>query len=814
MTDRTENIHDEEMQKSDMPEYIGGGSIESQSQTPATNNDTASQALTHSDTRDVFISYSSLDKTTADAICATLEQNGVRCWIAPRDILPGKDYAEKIIDGINSSRMMVVVLSSLSNTSPQVLREVERAVSKGIPIIPFRIDNVVPSKSMEYFLSSAHWLDALTKPLEAHIEQLTSVVITVLESVEKIPRNHSIKSIAQTKNNKPFNSLLRSLATLVPQYKTTGREIWLRLSKKMKAAVAFGVVVTALAIIVALSAPSRLDKEYDEYRRCSYTGRNPVSFLKKAAPTRFADWLRRAESGNPIAQLFVGRCYREGVMVEKNQAKAFEWFEKSAAQSNDFAMLNMGLSFEHSLGVNVDRSKALAWYTQSAEAGNGSAMYLLGRFHESGAAGRPNPDLAFSWYKRAAASGSTIAMRALAQMYLDGSGTTKDEVQSEYWFDQAANAGDTFTVGRRLGNKLAPHFTSYLANDSVNNIKSTSISSLQQLKHEFAELDLACMSGLFNYSDFHSVNAKVIALNADDPLRVLYEELIQHYLTLYSEGSALERIEDITSFANVTEPLVQQWYKDRQFDRVVTFWGNSYKSIPPMEFNIDSEIDGYVREMKWIIAALIKAGQRKEADEAINETLELCDKVFDVRPWDWYAKDAYAGLCFESAAAWVEIGEQDNVQSLLKRGWTVVLRKFGQLDILDRYAVLPVRGKVPNNATDEDREFFEGFVEGGKSSQSSRIVRFTIPCDFAGNKFPFDIYVVSGPRGFAELQDQFRYIEEIRRGKVPGEVRDSFLRLNEIAKKENVDYVELCKYALGKPEEVNKLTAQEKDSKN
>src|SRR5262245_10875317 len=100
---------------------------------------------------DVFISYSSKDKPVADAVCANLEANGIRCWIAPRDILPGQDWGESIIDAINQSRIMVLVFSSSANTSPQIKREVERSVSKGIPIIPFRIEDVPLSKSLEYF---------------------------------------------------------------------------------------------------------------------------------------------------------------------------------------------------------------------------------------------------------------------------------------------------------------------------------------------------------------------------------------------------------------------------------------------------------------------------------------------------------------------------------------------------------------------------------------------------------------------------------------------------------------------------------------
>jgi len=58
---------------------------------------------------DVFISYSKADKLVADAICAKLEQSGIRCWIAPRDVLGGQDYGKSIIEAINGSRVMVVV---------------------------------------------------------------------------------------------------------------------------------------------------------------------------------------------------------------------------------------------------------------------------------------------------------------------------------------------------------------------------------------------------------------------------------------------------------------------------------------------------------------------------------------------------------------------------------------------------------------------------------------------------------------------------------------------------------------------------------
>ena len=129
---------------------------------------------------DVFISYSSKDKAVGDAVCQALEGEGVRCWIAPRDILPGADWGEAIVDAISASRLMVMVFSSSANQSHQIKREVERAVHHGIPIIPLRIEEEAPSKSLEYFISTPHWLDALTPPMEAHLVRLAQTAKALL----------------------------------------------------------------------------------------------------------------------------------------------------------------------------------------------------------------------------------------------------------------------------------------------------------------------------------------------------------------------------------------------------------------------------------------------------------------------------------------------------------------------------------------------------------------------------------------------------------------------------------------------------------
>jgi hypothetical protein len=130
---------------------------------------------------DVFICHSSKDKTVADAVCSVLESEGIRCWIAPRDVLAGLSYGEAILEAINGAKVMVVVFSSSANASPQIEREIERAVNRGIRIVQFRIEDVMPRQALEYFLSAPHWLDAFTPPLERHLKVLADQVRALLD---------------------------------------------------------------------------------------------------------------------------------------------------------------------------------------------------------------------------------------------------------------------------------------------------------------------------------------------------------------------------------------------------------------------------------------------------------------------------------------------------------------------------------------------------------------------------------------------------------------------------------------------------------
>jgi hypothetical protein len=137
--------------------------------------------------RDVFVSYSQPDRECAFQLTALLEAQDIGVWIAPRDISPAADWAEEIIEAISCARLMVLVFSAHCNVSPQVRREVERAVHRRVPILTFRVEDVLPARSLEYFLSTQHWLDAFPPPSEPYHARLIAHIVALLKGT--VPLN-------------------------------------------------------------------------------------------------------------------------------------------------------------------------------------------------------------------------------------------------------------------------------------------------------------------------------------------------------------------------------------------------------------------------------------------------------------------------------------------------------------------------------------------------------------------------------------------------------------------------------------------------
>lgn len=108
----------------------------------------------------IFISHSSKEAEIAGLLCNAIEKTENCCFIAPRDIRLGYEYAEEIANGIDNADALLLLLSEASNASPHVIREIERAVSKGLPIFVYKLEGVRLTKSMEYFLMTRQWMEA------------------------------------------------------------------------------------------------------------------------------------------------------------------------------------------------------------------------------------------------------------------------------------------------------------------------------------------------------------------------------------------------------------------------------------------------------------------------------------------------------------------------------------------------------------------------------------------------------------------------------------------------------------------------------
>jgi hypothetical protein len=136
---------------------------------------------------DVFISYAAEDGKVAEVIRRSLEDEGIKCWIAPRDVPIGTNYEDAIIDAICISRVMILIISEHSNKSPHVKREIQNACLEDSPtqILPLRVDAVPLNKALRYYLSSLQWLDASKRPIEEHLQELVSNVRARLAAEEK-----------------------------------------------------------------------------------------------------------------------------------------------------------------------------------------------------------------------------------------------------------------------------------------------------------------------------------------------------------------------------------------------------------------------------------------------------------------------------------------------------------------------------------------------------------------------------------------------------------------------------------------------------
>lgn len=176
----------------------------------------------------VFLSHSSNEEKLASDVCSCIEANGHSCFLAPRDIRSGYEYAEEIINGIDNCDIMLLLLSESANNSPHVLREVERAVSKKKSIIVYKLEDIVLSKSLEYFLMTHQWLNA--KPNKGYGE--------IIRCINDFAENHS-----ENADGSPDHTNEQGTLQTNKKPSDKGKLLWIIIAVAVIAAAVTGIVI-------------------------------------------------------------------------------------------------------------------------------------------------------------------------------------------------------------------------------------------------------------------------------------------------------------------------------------------------------------------------------------------------------------------------------------------------------------------------------------------------------------------------------------------------------------------------------------------
>ena len=108
----------------------------------------------------VFISYATADRAEALKVCKAIERRGTRCWISTRDVPPGANYQEAIVQSLRTARAVALVFSDAANTSDEIKKELSLASRYHVPVITLRVKDVEPTDAFAYELSTRQWINA------------------------------------------------------------------------------------------------------------------------------------------------------------------------------------------------------------------------------------------------------------------------------------------------------------------------------------------------------------------------------------------------------------------------------------------------------------------------------------------------------------------------------------------------------------------------------------------------------------------------------------------------------------------------------
>lgn len=280
----------------------------------------------------VFISHSSADNDCSEQIYDLLERKGLGCWMDKRDIVPGIPYARAIMAGIDQCKAMVVIISSNSIKSDDVLNEIDQAHAAQKLLIPVMWEDLELPRDFSYYLKRRQWIVA-----NGNVDTCVKGICDALRTNLGIEVNESnLSNSISTEIDQESESYIRELLD---------SELYEK---------AYPIIIKQ-AINGSAFAQNALGLYY----------RDALGGLPRNTRKSF-EWFKKAADQNyGLALENIGIMYASETLGEPDFKKALEYFKRAGDLGMDSSIIKIGLIYANgSDNVKKDVAKAKALYHQ------------------------------------------------------------------------------------------------------------------------------------------------------------------------------------------------------------------------------------------------------------------------------------------------------------------------------------------------------------------------------------------------------------------------------------------------------------------
>jgi TPR repeat protein len=440
----------------------------------------------------LFVSHVVEDRGAALEVVDELERRGVSCWIAPRDVQPGRPFDEEIVTAIEGSRAMLLIFSEHCNDNVHIRREVTVAGESRKLIIPFRIEDAPPRRGLRVRLSDLHWIDgfamrerAIDQVIRSYDPHLAQRLLDEeRERADGQRRAEEARKAAEDARTpeeacgtaEEEQGAAEQLAkvtgeqpgtvSFVPSDEVSAtahddKDPWSRpddprasqpvipAGSDRPAAKNYRVMIAGLAIMAIVGATWVGWSFFSAKPAPPPTaGAADILIKGKAALERkdYAEamrWFRlAAERGNARAQTYVGYFYDKGLGVPRDYNEAMRWYREAADLGNAPAQKNIGNFYEHGTGVTQNYGEAMRWFRLAADQGNAAAQTNIGYLYQNGLGVPQNYLEAMQWFRKAANQGEDTAQNDIGYLFERGLGVPQDYSEALRWYQMAADQGN------------------------------------------------------------------------------------------------------------------------------------------------------------------------------------------------------------------------------------------------------------------------------------------------------------------------------------------------------------------------------------